>query len=487
VTHSPVAELLGWWLALLLPALAMVGPLRRDRGAAHAYLFTVLVHIAAAVMYAYYRDSLPPALMRGDTHGFHRAAIVQQWMGEISFSIGSEAYEAYLAYVYKLFGPSFFLGSILSVYAFAFSVIVLVKFMEILNIQQGKGLVVVLFGALPTSVLYGTVPMREPYQVLFFMLACYSMVRFRFSSQPLHLIAAVLFALTMGLLHRGLLLYAPFLIVVMLLVRVDHGGARSARRTRTYLHRLAGVAVAIAFLVGISGAEEELAELGGAGILVTATTGGGLVEYTQQSREGEGDARTAYGVTLDTSSPGRMAYSSVLILVHYMFTPFPWQVSYKRDIYAFAEVILRVGCLMAIFRMWRRGGPVNPQIITLLMIVYFSMALLWSGGTLTWGTATRHHMVHQWLLLLIGVPALIQTFPGLARRQPAAPSAGASRASASPGPLPQPRIPHLRSLLDTTWPPPRLGDRALRGLQMADAAPRVLGRGLGRLRRLTGT
>ena len=141
-------------------------------------------------------------------------------------AIGSRLYEELLAKVYALFGPSYFLGSILSIYAFALSVIVLVRFMEILNIQHGKGLVVLLFGALPTAVLYGSVPMRDPYQVLFFMLACYCLVRFRLSSQPLYLIAGVIFALMMGILHKGLVVYAPFLVIVMLLVRVDRPGAR---------------------------------------------------------------------------------------------------------------------------------------------------------------------------------------------------------------------------------------------------------------------
>ena len=189
---SPFAEFVAWWLAFVLLAFVGFGPLRRDKGAAQAYLVTVVVHIAAAAIYVYIPDVLPS---RADASSFHKYAVLRQWSeGSQELAIGSRLYEEMLAKVYALFGPSYFLGSILSIYAFALSVIVLVRFMEILNIQHGKGLVVLLFGALPTAVLYGSVPMREPYQVLFFMLACYCLLRFRLTSQPLYLIAGAVFA-----------------------------------------------------------------------------------------------------------------------------------------------------------------------------------------------------------------------------------------------------------------------------------------------------
>ena len=54
------------------------------------------------------------------------------------------------------------------------------------------------------------------------------------------------------------------------------------------------------------------------------------------------------------------------------------------------------------------AAAVNPQVVMLLMVVYFSMAFLWAAGTFTWGTATRHHMIHQWIVLMLGVPALLE-------------------------------------------------------------------------------
>ena len=489
MTESPFAEFLAWWLAFLLPAFVVAGPLRRDQGAAHAYLFTVVLHIVVAAIYYYYNDNLNEAFVRGDTNAFHKYALNRQYVTEGSFGIGSTLYKEYLAHVYSFFGPSFFLGAILSVYAYAASAIVLVRFMEVLNLREGKGLVVLLFGGLPTAVLYGTVPMREPYQVLFFMLACYSMLQFRLSSQPLHLIAAIVSAVIMGLLHKGLIVFAPFLIIVMLLVGVEHRGSRAGRWKRAYLPRLAGIALAIGFFVGISGYQDKIADISGTEVLLTATTGEGLVEFTSENRDEEAlnKGRTAYGVRLDTSSPVRVVQSSVMILFYYMFTPFPWQIGNFRDLYAFGEAFLRIACLIAVFRMWRRGGPAHPQIVVLLMVVYFSMAFLWSAGTFTWGTATRHHMIHQWILLLLGVPALLDMRASFFGRGHPAAAGNPAGVSGSGEARPQQRSAQRRGLGASPPPLRRLGGegRQLGDLQMPRAAPRLLAAGLGRPRRLT--
>ena len=345
---------------------------------------------------------------------------------------------------------------------------------------------VLLFGALPTAVLYGSVPMREPYQVLFFMLACYCLVRFRLTSQPLYLIAGAVFALLMGILHKGLVVYAPFLVIVMLLVRVDRPGTRAATLLHVYLHRIVAVALAVAFVIGISQAEDQLREISGAQLLLKATASDALVEHTSEARGEKAltDGRTAYGVALDTSTPVHLAYSSVMILTYYMFTPFPWQIGHPRDLYALAESLLRIGCLFAIFRMWRRGGPVNPQVVMLLMVVYFSMAFLWAAGTFTWGTATRHHMIHQWIVLMLGVPALLEMRSRVGRVDPMPAPAGPPNASDAGGRGPQPRRAGLSGLGETSSPR-HLGSGGWqpRVLQIGEMAPRLLTEGFGRVRR----
>jgi hypothetical protein len=386
---------------------------------------------------------LPP---RGDAIVFHKTAVTLQTSLEWPFGLSSTLYKWCLAHVYSWVGPSWLFASIVTIYTFALSVIVLAKFMEMVDVQHGKGLVIFLFGALPTSVLYGSVPLREPFQVLFFMTACYALLRFRLTSNLAYLFVGISSAVLMGMLHKGLLIFAPFLVVLMLMMRVDVGAKRGSPHGRNWFHRLMAVSLAAGFIAAIPMAADQLQGLQGAQVL-SAASGDGLAEYAAKHRSSDNihQGRTAYGISLDTSTPVNFIYSMTVIFFYYLFMPFPWQIRNFLDIYAFSEVVLRVATFFAIFRMWRSKDRVHPHLIKVLMLAYLSMAVVWAAGTVNYGTATRHHMVHQGIVLLLGVPALVQMVPGAQPQWPAA--TGSRSAPNPPSPAgPRPAQPHLRRL-----------------------------------------
>lgn len=410
MNEALIGDLFAWCMFLFLPALAMVGPIRRDSGVAQAYLITVFLHAAAALIYLYIPGVLPS---RGDAIAFHKTAVALQTTADWPFGLSSLLYKWCLAHVYSWVGPSWLFASAVTVYAFAASVFVLAKLMETLEVQHGKGLVILLYGALPTSILYGSVPLREPFQVLFFMAACYMLLRFRLTGNPIYLILSIPAAALMGMLHKGLLVYAPFLIVLFLLVRMDVSAKAGPTRGRSWLHRLMAVSLAAGFIAALPLATEQLQGVQGAHVLTAASGEGGLTDYAAKHRSSDNinQGRTAYGTSLDTSSPVSFATSMATIFFYYLFMPFPWQVNNFLDIYAFTEVVLRVVTLFAIYKMWRSKTQVHPHVIKGFMLVYLTMAVLWAAGTTNYGTATRHHMKHQWIVLLLGVPAVVQMIP----------------------------------------------------------------------------
>lgn len=456
MSDTLTADALAWCMIVFLPAFAMAGPLRRDQGAAQAYIFVVLLHAAAAVVYLYFPGTLPP---RGDAIAFHRVALEMQTAAEWPFGLSSTLHKWTLAHVYHWVGPSWLFASVATIYAFALSVIVLAKFMEMLDVRHGKGLVIFLFGALPTSVLYGSVPLREPFQVLFFMTACYALLRFRLTSNPVYLLVGIPSAVLMGMLHKGLLVFAPFLLVLMLMIRVDVGARHGKPHGRNWFHRIMALSLAAGFVAAIPMAADHLQGIQGAQVLTAASGEGGLTEYAAKHRGSDNvqQGRTAYGISLDTSSPFSFVYSMTVIFFYYLFMPFPWQIRNFLDIYAFTEVALRVVTFFAIYRMWRAKDQVHPHLIKVLMLAYLSMAVLWAAGTVNYGTATRHHMVHQWIVLLLGIPALVQMIPGNQPRPAPMPAGGPMQ----PGPTqPQPSLgrpghPHLRRLGGSSSSQPR--------------------------------
>ena len=44
----------------------------------------------------------------------------------------------------------------------------------------------------------------------------------------------------------------------------------------------------------------------------------------------------------------------------------------------------------------------------LMLILFFSMSIMWAVGTTNYGTAIRHNMLTWWILVIGGVPPLIK-------------------------------------------------------------------------------
>jgi len=42
------------------------------------------------------------------------------------------------------------------------------------------------------------------------------------------------------------------------------------------------------------------------------------------------------------------------------------------------------------------------------LIIYFSMTLLWSTGTVNYGTSIRHHILSNWIIIIAGGSRLIE-------------------------------------------------------------------------------
>lgn len=72
---------------------------------------------------------------------------------------------------------------------------------------------------------------------------------------------------------------------------------------------------------------------------------------------------------------------------------------------------------MATIGGWEFGlGARSPAgIPRFLLILYFSMSLLWAMGTINYGTAMRHHIVPFWILVVLGAPPKLDRFARLFR------------------------------------------------------------------------
>ncbi len=150
------------------------------------------------------------------------------------------------------------------------------------------------------------------------------------------------------------------------------------------------------------------------------------LDYVERYLDSSVRARATYGVLLDTSSWVSLALTSIPTIVYYLFAPFPWQVHNVVDLYAAFESVLRLVLIVFSVKAWRDAKGPARRICGFLLLLYFSMAFLWALGTINYGTSIRHHMVHFWIIVVLGVPPLMVFIKRMARTVlvPAASDAG---------------------------------------------------------------
>ena len=122
------------------------------------------------------------------------------------------------------------------------------------------------------------------------------------------------------------------------------------------------------------------------------------------------------------SSPFMFIYSILNVYLHYLFAPFPWKVSNVLDFYASMESLLSLVLICFALKNWCNAYGTQRRLLGLMLVLYFSMTFLWAIGTTNYGTSMRHHMLSWWILVIAGLPLLMETlkrsFAGsLIRRQ----------------------------------------------------------------------
>ena len=346
-----------------------------------------------------------------DAAKFHRLGIEWAMAGEWSLKVGAEFYQQLLGIFYKIFGPSHLLGEELSIIAFLFSCLVLIKLIDLVNLTKYQVGLLLMFGLLPTNLILGSVTLRESYQILFFMLSVYWGIQLHFKPTRGAMIFCIFSALIMGLFHRALILYVLFLLPVLFLWFPQQISSSLSNRWRFLKWRLIPISLILIIIIGIL-IIGVLVNVKGLDAVESFLLGKGL-KYAAEYRarlmfEMAPDARANYGIMLDTSSLGSLIRTTSLIVIYYLFAPFPWQVTKMIDIYGVAESLLRFVLIAFSIISWYRTDGIQRRIWGLLLIIYFSMTFLWAMGTVNYGTSIRHHLLSNWIIVILGGPGLME-------------------------------------------------------------------------------
>jgi len=380
---------------------------KKDKKLTLAVGSVLLLHHFMAITNAYFY-TFPGA--EPNPANFHRHAIEWAISGKWTFSVGANFYEQLLGTFYRIFGPSQLFGEELSILVFLLSCFVLIKIIELLNISKYTVLLLLIYGLLPTNLIFCSKILRESYQILFFMLSVYWGLRFHLKPAKGAMIFCVFSALIMGFFQRALILYALFLVPVLFLWFPQQISGSLSNRWRFSKWRLVTICGILFLIIGalIIGIQFKVGGLGS----VKAFLSGEWLSYAEEHRiraieSSASYARAIYGITLDVSSPISLMKSVWLIYIYYLFAPFPWQVTNWLDVYGIAESLLRLLLITFSIISWYRADGVQHRIWGLLLVIYFSMTFLWAMGTVNYGTSIRHHILTNWIIIILGSPVLI--------------------------------------------------------------------------------
>jgi hypothetical protein len=412
----------GWLLMLFSFSIVLMWRhVRSDTKVVHAIWLCMLLHHAVAFLNAYGGGVIGTETeaindIVGDARTYHfygsQAALSEPEDG--FWNNPRVAYTNSLGFFYRAFGVTFFLGDELSVLAFALSCVVLVKLVDLLDLRRFRVGIILLFGLLPSAVIFRSVTLRESWQALFFLLSIYWALRLRKQLGILTVSFLIMAASCMALLHKGLKAYALYLIGISIFWVVSNNKKGICGRLARFM--FAGVLVACVIVliqkVGVLGPPlstetKILHPVERKWYLTVDQALEAVADHRISAASITVDNRALYGVMLDTSSVLGLVKSTFIIFVQYMFAPFPWQVENVKDIYAMLESILRFVLLFFAFSSWRRSSGEVRSCYGFLLISVLSMEFLWALGTINWGTAIRHHVPGYSVLVLLGGPGLI--------------------------------------------------------------------------------
>jgi hypothetical protein len=254
--------------------------------------------------------------------------------------------------------------------------------------------------------------LREPYEVLFFMLTVYfglqiSMNR-KLNIRSVFLM--VMSALLMAAFHKVLVVIAVMLIFLFL-IWCRRPISRFGNIKKLHIMTMMVTPFLLFCIMFLSDGR-----FGVHGSLLTSLVGsfnndvqnlGQLISGWREMLLRDHLGRANYEAPFDSSSFLMIIFSFLKMISYYLFAPFPWMVRNSMDIGGLLESMLRMTLIYFSVKDWCKACGEKRRLLGLMLILYFSISFLWAVGTTNYGTAMRHNMMAWWIIVITGVPPLM--------------------------------------------------------------------------------
>jgi hypothetical protein len=338
-----------------------------------------------------------------DANSFHVLGVEVNNSGVFQFHSDANLYINILGKFYSMTSNSIIIGSQLSILFIGISIVFFVKILNKLKLNHNQALLIFLYAGLPSMFMLGSITLREPIQVSLLLISFYFGLKMRIDSKykVFNFCMLVLFALGAGIFHRGVFVFSIFFTFAFLVWNTNEIKIKyKIKVKRLIVLTMTPFLILVFFYLAVN------SDISGSNIFEKILNLE-VLEAIKNHRTYTPIGRASYDIPFDYSSIFMGIYSSGMIYIHYLFTPFVWNISSLADLYAGSEAILHLILIYYSIRAWLMEKGQRKQLIGLMLILFFVISFIFAVGTTNYGTGIRHKMLSWWLLVIMGGPYLI--------------------------------------------------------------------------------
>jgi len=318
-----------------------------------------------------------------------------------TFIMGYIPYINVLGAIFHYTTPSLFLGSVISCFAWLWASHIFLRILDLMGAtSRAKFQAAVIYSFYPASVLFTSVTLREPFQLLFFTLSVYCMLKIYKTGNPLRFITLVAYVSLMSVLH-GAYLITGIAVLGMSLMLYALKNDYKIPYAKILIFCVI-LTTPMIYLVSLTFAfSYDFSD----GIIQAATA------YQDGALDDSWDARARYKSGTDFTGILGLVWFILFGFVQYMFEPFLWNISALVDIVPMLEGFLRFYLLWKVYKNFKNRSFDGDLSWIFIFLIFLLNEFIWSLGTINWGTASRHHVPVFFCLLTVAF-----SFPGESRR-----------------------------------------------------------------------
>ena len=323
-----------------------------------------------------------------DAQGFHEGAL--DISNEIykPFYIG-QSYMYFLGYMYKYTElNSQFFGSILSCIAWFLSGIMLIKVFDELKIEKLKLFAILIYAALPSSIAYSSITMRESYMLLIInTILLMSIYILKNNKIYFNILKLIILNIVLVLLNISFVTLSLFLLISFFIIKIVNNNSSRFLFINIFIVLLAY------YLIIASPFFSEIRNY--------------LIDFinTRQNHE-QKFARASYQNGLILESNLSFVKFIIVSFVNYMSQPIGAKNLINIDYIVIVENLIRISMFSIAIIGFIKSLKNKNFIYLILFFSYLTIEITWACYTINWGTAVRHHLPSFGLLTLLSLYAI---------------------------------------------------------------------------------